>query len=817
MSYTLSSPHDLGFLSLYVVGTGNTIRTGSGDSDFFTPSDYIHYYDFSYAGGLSTVSIQLNIEAAQALQSNPNYHEYFYGEIMPVVGLTALSSPTGITSVAGNIVGDGAQGNYTAGTTETITFQVASANPGRAVFEIDGFGYNGTTVIPGTDTPTPDVAINMNYQVFVDIKSESPVYATNTNTAATKNGQVTLGNLLTSASGASYRQLELWDSAGGSGGGFVVNGVQQNAGQEIDITQAQFANTSFHVGTAGGTDNLWVRVQQNDGSPTSWLPFTVTSPVDRAPIVSATANVAAAHKQSFAASSLFSVVDPDGDAITAYQLWDSTQDPASGHWVVNGVAQPSGQTIDLTPAQLASTTFQTGSGSDQLWIRASDGAKWSDWKGLSINAPLDHFPVVNALTFTASHNQNIAATNLFSVSDSDGDAIITYELWDSTADPTSGHWVVGGVAQPAQQAIDVSPAQLASVTFQSGSGSDHLWVRATDGIGWGAWQDFNVNAPIDHAPVITSPNFTASHNQNILATTLFSVSDADHDTISAYQLWDSTADPTSGHWVVGGLAQPSGQAINVSAAQLSSTAFQSGSGSDHLWVRAFDGTMWSDWASFNVNAPVNHAPVVTAGDHSASHGQSFSASSLFSVSDADHDTITAYQLWDSTADPSSGYWSVGGAAQSAGQAINVTAAQLSSTTFQSGSGSDHLWVRASDGIAWSDWAAFNVNAPVDLGPTETVANRTAAPGQTFAASSLFTYSDPFASAATQYDLWDTGAGGGHFALSGVALPSGHDNIITAAQLSQTTYVAGIGADTLWVKANDGTTWGAWSKGFTVTG
>jgi hypothetical protein len=42
---------------------------------------------------------------------------------------------------------------------------------------------------------------------------------------------------------------------------------------------------------------------------------------------------------------------------------------------------------------------------------------------------------------------------------------------------------------------------------------------------------------------------------------------------------------------------------------------------------------------------------------------------------------------------------VGGVAQGAGQAINVTAAQLSSTSFQSGSGLDDPWVRASDGIA----------------------------------------------------------------------------------------------------------------------
>ena len=53
--------------------------------------------------------------------------------------------------------------------------------------------------------------------------------------------------------------------------------------------------------------------------------------------------------------------------------------------------------------------------------------------------------------------------------------------------------------------------------------------------------------------------------------------------------------------------------------------------------------LWSDWASFNVNV-VDQTPVVIAGNQSASHLQSFAASSLFGVSDADGDPITAYQF-----------------------------------------------------------------------------------------------------------------------------------------------------------------------------
>ncbi|MFX9177173.1 hypothetical protein ABTN70_20070, partial [Acinetobacter baumannii] len=66
---------------------------------------------------------------------------------------------------------------------------------------------------------------------------------------------------------------------------------------------------------------------------------------------------------------------------TAYQLWDSTSDPASGHWVVGGVAQAAGIAINVSPAQLTSTSFQSGSGSDELGPRSFDASAWGAWSG----------------------------------------------------------------------------------------------------------------------------------------------------------------------------------------------------------------------------------------------------------------------------------------------------------------------------------------------------------------------------------------------------------------------------------------------------
>ena len=59
--------------------------------------------------------------------------------------------------------------------------------------------------------------------------------------------------------------------------------------------------------------------------------------------------------------------------------------------------------------------------------------------------------------------------------------------------------------------------QMASTTFQSESGSDDLWVRANDGFEWSAWTEFQVNAPLNHVPVVTAADFPATHDQNIAA------------------------------------------------------------------------------------------------------------------------------------------------------------------------------------------------------------------------------------------------------------------------------------------------------------
>jgi hypothetical protein len=86
--------------------------------------------------------------------------------------------------------------------------------------------------------------------------------------------------------------------------------------------------------------------------------------------------------------------------------------------------------------------------------------------------------------------------------------------------------VVNGVAQPANQFLTLTAAQLAQTTFQAGSVGDSLWGTAFDGTEWGPGQSFQVNVP-NHAPAIIVANVNAARGQVLPLSNLFWASDAD--------------------------------------------------------------------------------------------------------------------------------------------------------------------------------------------------------------------------------------------------------------------------------------------------
>jgi hypothetical protein len=202
-------------------------------------------------------------------------------------------------------------------------------------------------------------------------------------------------------------------------------------------------------------------------------------------------------------------------------------------------------------------------------------------------------PVATAQNAEVLQNAAVAAGTLFSTSDADGDSVTQVEFWDDTAG--GGYFSVGGVEQD-NNSIPVDAAQLADVQYVGGAdpGTEQVWVRASDGLEWGAWKNWNMTTALhipDAAPEVApgAATQTVLLGQAVDAATLFSVSDADGDPIASYELFDSS--PGGGHFAVSGVEQGVNVAIPVSAADLASTQFVAANeaGSDLVWVRASDG------------------------------------------------------------------------------------------------------------------------------------------------------------------------------------------------------------------------------------
>ena len=493
-------------------------------------------------------------------------------------------------------------------------------------------------------------------------------------------------------------------------GHFVVNGTVMPAGTTLGLTAAQLAQTVFVAGASGTSDDIYVQV--SDGTAVSSLrEFHVNVAVNHAPVLTV-ANLSAVAGQSLQAAGLIGVTDADDDALI-YNFYDNTPAADSGHFVVNGTVMPAETTFGLTAAQLAQTVFVAGAAgvSDDIYVQISDGQAVSSLGNFHVNNP-NHAPVLTVADVSAVAGQSLQVSGLIVATDADNDALL-YTLFDNSPAANSGHFVFNGTVMPAGTTFGLTAAQLAQTVFVAGAAgvSDDIYVQVSDGQVVSSLGNFHVNV-VNHAPVLTVADVTASHGQSLQASSLFSATDADNDTLR-YALYDNTPAAESGHFVVNGTEMPAGATFGLTAAELGQTVFVAGAAgvSDDIYVQVSDGNAVSSLGNFHINAAVNHAPVLTVADVSGNAGLSAQVSNLFSVTDADNDTLT-YYFNDNTPAANSGHFEVNGTAMPAGTTFTVSAAQLAQTVFVIGAAgtSDDLSVQVSDGLALSDLGEFHLTA-----------------------------------------------------------------------------------------------------------
>jgi hypothetical protein len=190
--------------------------------------------------------------------------------------------------------------------------------------------------------------------------------------------------------------------------------------------------------------------------------------------------------------------------------------------------------------------------------------------------------------------------------------------------------------------------------------------------------------------------------------------DADGDAATQYQFYDAGAAAGSGYFWTADVGQRAANTyITVAAADVATTWVRGGSttGSETMWVRAFDGNDWSAWDAFTLTS-TNTMPTATISNQSVSVNQWSQVSGWINYSDADGDAATQYQFYDAGAAASSGYlWTADVGQRAANTYITVAAADLATTWVRGAAtaGSELMWVRAFDGTSWSEWDPFTLS------------------------------------------------------------------------------------------------------------
>jgi probable HAF family extracellular repeat protein len=226
------------------------------------------------------------------------------------------------------------------------------------------------------------------------------------------------------------------------------------------------------------------------------------SPPSAPPTVSVRSDQSAMRGQVIALSVMVTISDPGGVGYVKLELWDSNGTTTGGQFVVNGTPQTGGHEIDVSPSDVANTMFDVGTlgGTDTLWARLlQDDSTLTGWQQFSVTAPIAQLPTLTVSSdASATRGQQIALSNLLSITDPDGVGYQKLELWDSNGTVARGQFVLNGTAQTGGHEIDVSPTDVANTVFDVGmlGGTDILWARLQESDGTlTGWQPFTVTAP----------------------------------------------------------------------------------------------------------------------------------------------------------------------------------------------------------------------------------------------------------------------------------------------------------------------------------
>lgn len=317
-------------------------------------------------------------------------------------------------------------------------------------------------------------------------------------------------------------------------------------------------------------------------------------------------------------------------------------------------------------------------------------------------------PVVTATNQTVAYNQSIPLTSIFSVG---GTGITQYQLWFSYPQggaPALGTVTNNGAAIPLDQAVTLTSLTGLAYTGGATHGTDEIWLKAFDGNWNGGWVQANIIDPGVIAPVVTANNQTVAYNQTVPLTDIFSVSGTG---ITQYQLWFSWPQggaPALGTVTNNGTPVPLDQTVTLTSLTGLTYTGSANSGTDGIWLRAFNGNWNGGWVQANINDPGITTAAITVSNQTVGYNQSVPLTSIFSVSGG----ATQYQIWFSWPEqgmPALGTLTNNGTPILLDQAVTVSSLSGLVYTGSASQGTDHIWLKPFNGTWNNSWIQASIS------------------------------------------------------------------------------------------------------------
>jgi hypothetical protein len=514
-------------------------------------------------------------------------------------------------------------------------------------------------------------------------------------------------------------------------------------------------------------------------------------------------------------ASLYEFSDQDGDALQFIQVRSYGTASWHGRFYRGGVEMANNVWHTISRSEIGMWEYQAGAVrvNTQVGLRASDGFSYTTNQVLDFRA-VSSTPVVTGIDRTILPEFTINASSLFGYMDRENQPMLLVRLRDTNTFVGSGSLYRNGVKQDAGVWHEFAGNTLNTWTFQSNEHNrrDRIQIQAYDGFAWSnigeSWVTGFSNKPV----VTTDTSITVKPSTVFQLADLFSYSDVDNHTMKRIRVTEGNADVASGFLSRDGVRQDPFLWYEFEVNELALWTYTAHSliGADQVRLAAYDGYVWSDLASLDVNT-TTAAPVVTPINRTVLPITTLALANLFSYSDADGDPMVSLRVRDENADGLSGFFLRDGVAQSAGVQYVIMAADLHRWEFVSGDflGFDEISFWANDGFVWGNIATGTVTSDTRT-PAATPFNYTLLPGASISLVNLFSYSDPDNLPIRWVRVRDTNANlnSGNFISSRAPQNPNTWLQVSAADFANWSFMAGAHSfqDSLQIQVSNGYKW-----------